>query len=139
MSVHRAFLIDPTLPLGLIANTAAILAMTLGREKPEFIGPPVVDGDGTSHPGITTVVLPMLAAEAAAIAEIRAKAVALGHPDLGVIDVTETAQRAKTYEEYTSRIASRTAAEIRYFGLCLHGPAKVVKSLTGSLSLLRHM
>jgi hypothetical protein len=137
MSIRCAFLIDPTLPLGLIANTAAILSMTLGRDRPELIGPPVTDGDGEEHPGITTVVLPMLAAEAPLIAETRRKALSLGNGQLGLIDVTETAQRAKAYGDYQARIDQTAERDLRYLGLCLHGPSGVVRSLTGTLPLLR--
>ncbi|MCF8481485.1 MAG: DUF2000 domain-containing protein [Rhodospirillum sp.] len=137
MSIRCAFLIDPTLPLGLIANTAAILSMTLGRDRSELIGPPVTDGDGVTHPGITTVVLPMLAADAQTIAETRQKALTLNNATLGLIDVTETAQRAKAYGDYEARIGQMVEADLRYLGLCLYGPSGIVRSLTGTLPLLR--
>lgn len=44
--------IDENLPLGLVANTAAILGITLGRERGEVVGGDVYDGDGNRHLGI---------------------------------------------------------------------------------------
>lgn len=41
--------IDEQLPHGVIANTAAILGITLGRQLPEVIGADVVDKNGGEH------------------------------------------------------------------------------------------
>ena len=41
-----AFIIDSALPRGLIANTAAIPAMTLGRAQPDRVGRDVQDAGG---------------------------------------------------------------------------------------------
>ena len=38
-------IIDETLPLGIIANTAAILGITLGKELPEVVGCDVTSAD----------------------------------------------------------------------------------------------
>lgn len=35
--------IDETLPTGLIANTAGIMGITLGKEMPDTVGPDVTD------------------------------------------------------------------------------------------------
>lgn len=39
-------IIDENLPLGIIANTAAIMGITLGREMPEVVGQNVTDQSG---------------------------------------------------------------------------------------------
>ena len=38
------------LPLGIIANTAGILGITLGKYIPETVGPTVFDKDQYQHP-----------------------------------------------------------------------------------------
>ncbi|WP_207477855.1 DUF2000 domain-containing protein [Arenibaculum pallidiluteum] len=134
---RTAFVIDRSLPPGLIANTAAILAMSLGRARPELVGPDVLDGDGLRHPGITTVVLPILAADAEGLRDLRARAERQEPAGLYLVDVTETAQRAKTYQDYTADIADIRRDGLRYLGLGLHGPAALVRSLTGHLPLMR--
>ena len=45
-------ILDESLPLGLIANTAAIMGITLGKQLPEVVGTDVVDRSGNLHLGI---------------------------------------------------------------------------------------
>lgn len=44
--------IDENLPLGIIANTAAIMGITLGKQMPEVVGADVYDRTGNGHLGI---------------------------------------------------------------------------------------
>ncbi|PDT81122.1 DUF2000 domain-containing protein [Sinorhizobium sp. BJ1] len=132
-----AFIIDHTLPRGLIANTAAILAMTLGKERPDLIGHAVHDADGNCHQGITTIVMPILMFNADGLMELRRRAASQETSGLAVIDVTETAQRAKSYQAYEHGIGEMRHDHLRYLGLCLHGPEKLVRSLTGDLPLMK--
>ena len=46
-----ALVIDESLPLGLIANTAAILGAALGKNSPSLLGGNVTDGSGIEHLG----------------------------------------------------------------------------------------
>ena len=48
------------LPLGIIANTAGILGITLGKYIPETVGPTVFDKDQYQHLGIITTPVPIL-------------------------------------------------------------------------------
>ena len=52
--------IDEKLPLGLIANTAAIMGITLGKEMPGIVGANVVDQSGHLHLGIIEFPVPIL-------------------------------------------------------------------------------
>ena len=52
--------IDEQLPHGVIANTAAILGITLGRHLPEVVGADVVDKSGGEHLGIIEFPVPIL-------------------------------------------------------------------------------
>ena len=51
---------DEGLPLGLIANTAAIWGITLGKTLPEVVGAAVEDASGQSHLGIIEFPVPIL-------------------------------------------------------------------------------
>ena len=51
---------DEALPLGFLANTAAILGITLGKHIPESVGPAVADKSGHSHLGIIQIPVPIL-------------------------------------------------------------------------------
>ena len=63
--------IDETLPAGLIANTAGIMGITLGKEMPDTVGPDVTDKTGCSHRGIIQFPVPVLKADGAKIRELR--------------------------------------------------------------------
>ena len=65
--------IDGTLPLGLIANTAAILGITLGKHLPQAVGPDVRDKSGRSHLGITALPVPILRADRQTLRALRRK------------------------------------------------------------------
>ncbi|MCM8738427.1 DUF2000 domain-containing protein [Azospirillum sp. A1-3] len=132
-----AFIIDRALPPGLIANTAAALSMTLGKLRPELVGCDLQDADGIGHPGITTIVMPILVSDAEGLRALRRSAAEREADGLGVIGMTDVAQRAKSYDDYRQRLAATRQEELCYLGLCLHGPAALVRSLTGSLPLLK--
>lgn len=53
-------IIDEELPLGLIANTSAVLALSIGENVEGIIGEDVTDKDGHVHRGITKLSIPYL-------------------------------------------------------------------------------
>ncbi|WP_461209086.1 DUF2000 domain-containing protein [Desulfocurvus sp. DL9XJH121] len=126
--------IDPELPLGLIANTAAVLAVSLGRQAPDLVGGAVADASGTAHEGITRLPIPVLKARNGDLPELCGRARRAG---LFVVDFTRAAQVSRHYDDYEARMAATPAGEQRYLGLALYGPAREVSRLTGSLGLLR--
>jgi hypothetical protein len=62
--------IDESLPLGLIANTAAIMGITLGKAMPEVVGADVTDQSGNAHLGIIEFPVPILKGSPEAIKQI---------------------------------------------------------------------
>lgn len=137
MEMKCVMVIDANLPTGLIANTAAVLALTLGKEIEGIIGPNVVDGSGQKHRGITTTPIPILKGDAVTIKELREKVCSDEFSDLLVVDFSNAAQTTKNYEEYTEKIVSCTANDLEYLGIALYGDKKKVNKLTGSMGLLR--
>lgn len=131
------FVIDHTLPIGLIANTAAVLSLSLGQRNPELIGPDLMDKGGSMHAGITTIVMPVLKGDKDVIQNIFKKAKLLENSGMQVIDITDAAQTTKNYADYAQKLSEKSSDELRFLGICLYGPHSFVKSLTGSLSLLR--
>lgn len=61
--------IDENLPLGIIANTAAIMGITLGKQMPEVVGVDVYDGTGNGHLGIIEFPVPILKSKEASTDE----------------------------------------------------------------------
>jgi hypothetical protein len=126
--------VDETLPPGLAANAAAMLALTLGAGIPGLVGAGLVDADGDAHPGFIPAGLPILRAPGDALAELRSRALAA---DVGVIAFPAFGQQTTDYDEVIAHVAQTPTAELRYRGLAFHGPARAVRKLTGNLALLR--
>ena len=130
--------VNDDLPAGLVANAAAVLALTLtlGRRIDGIVGPDLKDASGQVHAGITTVPLPVLRASDSVLRRIRGEVGGDGGVLL-VVDFTDAAQQTRTYDEYTRRLAGTAGDDLSYLGLALHGPAKIVNRFTGSLPLVR--
>lgn len=129
--------IDENLPLGIIANTSAIMGITLGKEMPELVGANVTDQSGNEHLGITRFPVPILKGSPEIIKVIREKLYHPGFQDLTVVDFTDLAQGCKTYDEFVSKMGNVSESTLQYFGLAICGPKKKVNKLTGSMPLLR--
>ena len=130
-------IIDENLPLGIIANTAAIMGITLGKEMPEVVGANVADQSGNDHLGIIEFPVPILKAAPEAIKDIREKLYQPGFQDVTAVDFSDLAQGCKTYDEFIEKMANISESALHYFGLAICGPKKKVNKLTGSMPLLR--
>ena len=129
--------LDENLPLGLLANTAAILGITLGKHMPEAVGADVLDGSGKAHLGIIMFPVPILRGDAEQIRAIRETLYGVDYQAVIVVDFSDVAQCCKNYGEYIGNAAQADESEWRYFGLGLCGPKKLVSRLTGSMPLDR--
>lgn len=129
--------IDENLPLGLIANTAAIMGITLGKEMPEVVGANVTDQSGNQHLGIIEFPVPILKGTPEVIKEIREKLYQPEFQELSVVDFSDLAQGCKTYNEFIGKMAETPESTLQYFGIAICGPKKKVNKLTGSMPLLR--
>lgn len=127
--------LDETLPLGLAANAAAILGVTLGKRMPEVVGADVRDGLGRERLGIIAFPVPVLRGTPELLRRLRETLYGLDYEDLTVADFSELAQGCKTYGEFAEKMGE--AEDLRYFGLAICGARKKVDRLTGSLPLLR--
>lgn len=129
--------IDGALPLGIIANTAAIMGITMGKQMPEVVGADVTDQSGSQHLGIVGFPVPILKGSPEIIKEIREKLYAPDYRDLTVVDFSDLAQGCKTYDEFIGKMADVPESTLQYFGLAICGPKKKINKLTGSMPLLR--
>ena len=137
MSIERcAIIIDKNLPIGLIANTAAILTLSLGKLKPELIGEDIHDSDGEVHKGITTIPIPILTADGNLLSNLRQK-LREYEPELIVIDFNSAAQTTKNYIDYSKCLSKTTATSLEYLGIAIYSNKKIVNKFTGNLGLLR--
>lgn len=121
--------IDEHLPLGIIANTAAIMGITLGKKMPEVVGADVTDKTGNDHLGIIEFPVPILKGNAESIKAIRER---LYEPDF-----SDLAQGCKNYDEFIEKMKEVSEIDLNYLGIAICGSKKKVNKLTGSMPLLR--
>ena len=129
--------IDETLPAGMIANTAAILGITLGKKLPEMVGADVTDQSGGEHLGIVSFPVPILGGTRPVIKRLRETLCQPDFQDLTVVDFSDLAQGCKTYGEFIGKMADVPESDLRYLGIALCGAREKVDRLTGGLPLLR--
>lgn len=127
--------LDRTLPVGLLTNAAAVLAFSASQGLPGAVGHDVEDRDGSIHPGITNLPIPILACDGPGLGELRERSLAL--PGVGCVDFSDVAQRSKRYEDYEADMKAMRGAGLNYLGLCLYGEPVLVKQLTGHLPLVK--
>lgn len=126
--------LDEKLPAGIMANTAAALAMSCSRKIPGIIGKDVTDADMNIHPGLLTMPVPVLSSNAEQLGEIKRTASDAG---LDVISFTDIAARSRSYDSYIESMASSGSADLKYLGLCIFGDTCKVRSITGALPLVK--
>ncbi len=130
-------IINETMPSGIIANTSAILGISLGKILPHIVGKEVNDKDGNVHHGIIEFPVPILKSDKNKLNEIRNKLFSEEFNELTVIDFTTLAQACKTYEEYIEKMKHSNKNDLEYIGIAICGDKKKVNKLSGNLPLLR--
>lgn len=129
--------IDENLPLGLIANTAAILGNTMGSHYPDLVGADVSDKEGNEHMGIISIPIPILKGNKDVLMDLINKLSDEKYKYIVVADFSDVAQSCNIYDEYIEKISKVNLGEMNYFGLALYGNKKLINKLTGSMGLLR--
>lgn len=130
-------IIDSELPIGLIANTAAILGITLGYKHQCIIGEDITDASNQSHLGITNMPIPILKGTSTLIKELLSEVKTKYHNDVTVIDFSKTAQLCTDYDDYICKVKNLASDEFDYLGIGLYGSKRIINKLTGSIALLR--
>lgn len=129
--------IDQALPLGLIANTAAMLGISIGKLHPEMIGADVPDATGHVHAGISTYPISMLKGDEQLLRELRLKLFEPEFSGLTAVDFSDVAQKINVYADFVQKSLETPECEHHYYGIALFGDKKKINRLTGMLPLLR--
>ena len=129
--------IDQALPLGLIANTAAMLGVSIGKLHPEMIGADVTDATRYVHTGISTYPISMLKGDEQLLRELRLKLFEPEFSGLTAVDFSDVAQKINVYADFVQKSRETPESEHHYYGIALFGDKKKVNRLTGMLPLLR--
>lgn len=135
-SFKCVLVIEQTLPIGLVANTAAVLSLSVGKLFSHLVGRDLEDSSNMRRAGITTEPIPILRGEGEWLRNAR-EAMKAHEPELSVFELISATRTTKSYEEYAAKMRDTPINELEYFGLALCGPVKLVNKFTGSLPLFR--
>ena len=83
--------LDEELPTGILANTAGIMGITLGKYIPDAVGTEVSDKSGRVHLGIIEFPVPVLKASRERIRQIRSQLYEPKFAELTVVDFSDVA------------------------------------------------
>lgn len=133
---HIAIVVDSSIAIGLIANTVATITIGLGAVEPAFGNVTVVDRAGRLIKNSADRPVPILQTPAEAIRTILLRALPSREGEI-VVPFPQFARSLHDFCAYQAQLAARDLAIETIEGLGLAGPEKWVKSLTGSLKLLR--
>ncbi|CAB1251813.1 DUF2000 domain-containing protein [Clostridium sp. MT-14] len=136
-NIKCVMVINEDLPLGVIANTSAILGITLGKHIPELVGKDAADASGKKHLGIITIPVPILKGNKEIIRELREKLYTSDFDDVIAVDFSDVAQSCNVYSEYLQKVSTVLENQHTYFGIAIFGNKKKINKLTGSMPLLR--
>ncbi|AGB72412.1 MULTISPECIES: DUF2000 domain-containing protein [Rhizobium] len=134
--IRLAIVINPALPLGLIANTAGAISIGLGAKFPSLAARQLTDREERTIDISSNMPIPILQADAETIRSLLLKTLPVEN-DRAIVPFPAFARSLHDYREYEATFPDRDLAGEAIDGLGLAGPSKWVKSLTGSLKLLR--
>lgn len=124
--------IDEALAPGKAANAAAVVAFTLGQRHPQLVGAAFEDAQGTTHPGLIPIGIPVLRASAAQLSALRHKAQA----SADVVDFPVQGQQTMDYHAFRAAVQMVPGEALAYLAVGLVGPRNKVSKLVGGLALL---
>ncbi|WP_082190241.1 DUF2000 domain-containing protein [Frateuria defendens] len=134
--IRVVIVVDPDLPPGLLANTVATISIGLGAAMPGLAGGLAPDAQGCTLRTSANRPVPILRGTTAVIGALLGKA----HPipeGACVVPFPRFARSIHDYAAYERELANRDVLAEPMEGLGLAGPSRWVRSLTGSLGLLR--
>lgn len=134
--IRLAIIVSPDLPLGLIANTVGAVAIGLGARIPALGADELADRQARRFDISANRPVPVLQADGGTIRAIMLKALSAGE-DRAVVPFPAFARSLHVFADYREAVPGRDLAEEAIDGLGLAGPSKWIRSLTGSLKLLR--
>lgn len=131
-----AIIVDPTLPVGLVANTTATIGIGLGAAISAFGNTVLTDNVGRAIHNSADRPVPILQAPVDTIRDLLLKS--LPPPEgARVVAFPQFARSLHSFSDYLESFPNIDLATEAIEGLGLAGPEKWVRSLTGNLKLLR--
>ena len=131
-----AIVVDPSLPLGLVANTVATICIGIGAAQHDFGGMLLTDAVGRTVQTSSNCPVPILQAPGDVIRTLLLRALPAPAASL-VVPFPKFARSLHRFEDYLAEFPRYDLASETIEGLGLAGTEKWVRSLTGNLKLLR--
>lgn len=125
--------VNADLPPGRSANAAICVAAATSTAVTGLLGEDAVDAEGTTHPGLPWAGCSVLAADAATLRVIRARAAASA--GIFVADMPAAAQHTRVYAEYLAAMTKIQADDIEYDAVSIVGPRNRVDKIVSRLAL----
>jgi hypothetical protein len=136
VDMRLAIVVDPSLAIGLMANTVAAIGIGIGATTTQLGATVLTDSSGRTVRTSSNLPVPILQASPEVIGALLLRA--LPTPEGGmVVPFPRFARALHRFEDYLAEFPQRNLASETLDGLGLAGPEKWVRSLTGSLKLLR--
>ena len=134
--IRLAIIVNPELPPGYLANTIAAISIGIGSAMPDLGNRRLTDSRQNTIDISSNRPVPVLQADSRTIGALLLKALPK-QEDRIVVPFPAFARSLHSYADYEAQFPERDLAEEAIDGIGLAGTAKWVKSLTGSLKLLR--
>lgn len=134
--IRLAIIINPELPAGQLANTIAAVSIGIGAALPSLGARQLADRRGNAIDISSNRPVPVLQADSGSIGALLQKALPRQDGRM-VVAFPAFARALHSYADYEATFPERDLGEEAIDGIGLAGPSKWVKSLTGSLRLLR--
>ncbi|RDV00854.1 DUF2000 domain-containing protein [Trinickia dinghuensis] len=130
-SERCVIVIDEALPPGKASNAAAVVAFTMGQRHSRLVGAPLLESDGTIHPGLIPIGITVLKATSDQLTELRQKSL----PHCDVVDFPVQGQTTTDYAAFLDAVSTQAGESLRYVAVGLLGPRNRVGKLVGGFSL----
>ncbi|WDS34607.1 DUF2000 domain-containing protein [Pseudoxanthomonas sp.] len=134
--IRIAIIVNPELPLGLLANTVAAIGIGMAAKLPALAGRPLTDAAGRTIDASSCLPVPVLQGDATLIRALLLKALET-HQALALVPFPAFARSLHDFHDYQVQFPGRDLQQETLDGVGLAGPAKWIKSVTGALKLLR--
>ena len=134
--IRLAIVVNPELPPGHLANTIAAISIGIGSAMPDLGNQRLTDSRQNTIDISSNRPVPVLQADSRTIGALLLKALPKQENRI-VVPFPVFARSLHSYADYEAQFPERDLAEEAIDGIGLAGTAKWVKSLTGSLKLLR--
>ena len=135
--IRLAVIVAPDMPLGLVANSVGVIAVGLGARCPQLADSALADATGRQFGSVANQPMPVLQASRDTIRDVMLKAMAKQSDGAAIVPFPAFARAIHVFADYESALRDRSLDQEEIDGLGLAGPSAWVKSLTGSLKLLR--